>query len=86
MVAGDRDVAASSEGGLDSGGSAPRESGELKRATYEDVLNAPDNLRHRRSVVPGAPSRVPPRPLHAPRTQAMRQSPALRGEAGQPRW
>lgn len=39
---GDRNVAAASGGGLDWGSSAPEREG-MKRATYEDVLNAPEN-------------------------------------------
>ena len=36
-------VAAGSEGGLDWSSSTPAESIDMKRATYEDVLNAPEN-------------------------------------------
>jgi Uma2 family endonuclease len=44
MGEGDRIVAAPSGGGLDWGRSEPAERERMKRATYEDVLNAPENM------------------------------------------
>jgi Uma2 family endonuclease len=40
----DRNLAAASDGSLNWGRSGPLEHGEMKRATYEDVLNAPENM------------------------------------------
>ena len=37
------DVAGTSDGGIDSSEPSPAESDEMKRATYEDVLNAPED-------------------------------------------
>jgi Uma2 family endonuclease len=42
-MAGDRTVAAASGGGIDWSRSAPAERKGLKRATYDDVLNAPEH-------------------------------------------
>jgi Uma2 family endonuclease len=42
-MTGERNLAASSDGGIDWTGSIPVERQGLKRATYEDVLNAPEN-------------------------------------------
>jgi Uma2 family endonuclease len=44
MGEGDRTVAAPSGGGLDWDRSEPPERERMKRATYEDVLNAPENM------------------------------------------
>src|SRR5512147_1384649 len=41
-MAGERSLAAASSGGLD-WASTPAEPARMKRATYEDVLNAPEN-------------------------------------------
>src|SRR3990172_543614 len=43
MVAGERDVAAASDGGLDWSDRGSSEREQMKRATYQDVLNAPEN-------------------------------------------
>jgi len=42
-MTGERNLAASSDGGIDWAGPIPVERQGLKRATYEDVLNAPEN-------------------------------------------
>jgi len=42
-MAGEVNVAAGSSGGIDSNEPSPAEPDEMKRATYEDVLNAPEN-------------------------------------------
>jgi hypothetical protein len=42
-VAGGVDLAAASSGGIDSSEPSPTEPEAMKRATYEDVLNAPEN-------------------------------------------
>jgi Uma2 family endonuclease len=43
MATGDRSLAAASSGGLDWDRLDPAERDRMKRATYEDVLNAPEN-------------------------------------------
>ncbi len=42
-MAGSENVAAASAGGIDWSGASPAEPNDMKRATYEDVLNAPEN-------------------------------------------
>ena len=42
-MAGAGNVAAASDGGIDSSSPTPAEPNDMKRATYEDVLNAPEN-------------------------------------------
>ena len=42
-MAGEFNVAAASNGGIDSSEPSPAEPDAMKRATYEDVLNAPEN-------------------------------------------
>jgi len=42
-MAGSQNVPAASAGSIDCSGASPAEPNDMKRATYEDVLNAPEN-------------------------------------------